>query len=501
MRSSTSSFLKEVASSSGPSVEYQTCWIVCGPESSGSVLVAKTISHAIGVSTDFNSWNGYGYNSEIGANNLVLHRSIPFMRPKMYHDDVQKEIRELKKHYSRINYILTTREPTISLISKKNRFGGTYEDGELDLEKGKTFFRQICGEPTCFIWSYESMQILGADYFKRLYSFYGISSDFIPEVRDANQKYIRTTDDIGFESNTLLETPIIYFINLFLKQGRLPDFQKQTINSLLNAINRASQVEVLVAVMVDPIDFKYFKALFKSHSAVIKVCKIGKASWGQRLPRIDDIIQSNIAVTLLGKDKAERSYCIYSNADICIPSYFFSYIRQQLIQSESCVYPKRATRGKHQHDTSISPDSFVINRRDIIGWDSNVESTLAWHPGSDLFVFPLRFLDRMNFGDVTIGIPPVAPIIWLNILLLSRRTLHVTDEFITWHHGNDQQWRSEEAKEEIELNTRAAALAFWNLIGGDKSIASNIRFEDSANARNLRAKSEAFIRIADEIHR
>jgi hypothetical protein len=69
----------------------KTCWIVCGPESSGSVLIAKTISHAIGASSQFSDYSGYGYNGEIGIDNLVLHRSIPFLRPKKNHHDLQAD--------------------------------------------------------------------------------------------------------------------------------------------------------------------------------------------------------------------------------------------------------------------------------------------------------------------------------------------------------------------------------------------------------------------------
>jgi hypothetical protein len=139
----------------------------------------------------------------------------------------------------------------------------------------------------------------------------------------------------------------------------------------------------------------------------------------------------------------------------------------------------------------------VINRRDVLDDSPSLSKHLAWHPGSDLFVFPARFLVNMNFGTVTIGLPPVAPIIWLNLLLQSQRTLHISDSFITWHYGNDQQWRSDEVKNAIDANTQAAASAFWQLIDGDKCRIDSIRYDDSINSRNLRSKASLFVSIAE----
>jgi hypothetical protein len=476
----------------------KTCWLVCGPESSGSVLIAKTISHAVGASKQFSDYSGYGYNGEIGIDNLVLHRSVPFLRPKKSHHDFIEEINLLKTQYNCINYILTTRDPLISIISKTNRFGGDISEGQCDLDQARDFFVSICNEPTCFIWSYETMQLLGSDYFLKLYRFFDIDSAFVPSLRNANAKYILPSHDMSVDGSLLaVAPPILYCVNLFLKNGELPGYVQQTIDSLLNALNHAPMQDVRVMVMVDASDFKFFKQLFKGYSAVIHVCKLGKDSQGARLPKLRDIFLYDMAVQILGIEKAEDAYYIYANADICIPTYFFSYINQQLLHAKTCRYPDNTARGTGPAGEFIPADSFVINRRDLIAQSSDQASQLAWHPGSDLFVFPLRFLPSMYFGDVTIGLPPVAPIIWLNLLLRSQRTLHISDLFITWHHGNDQQWRSEEVQALIHQNTQAAALAFWRLIEGDKSVISSLRLDDSINSRNLRNKADLFVSIAE----
>jgi hypothetical protein len=476
----------------------KTCWVVCGPESSGSVLIAKTISHAIGASAQFSDYSGYGYNGEIGIDNLVLHRSIPFLRPKKTHQDLIEEINNLKQDYAAINYVLTTRDPLISVISKSNRFGGTLADGIEDIELARDFFVAISKEPTCFIWSYESMQLLGAGYFQRLYDFFDIDSSFMPALRDANAKYILPVNDIAHSDSLASPTPIVYFVNLFLKNGEPPDYVLKTIDSLLNALNHASTLDVNVIAMVDSSDYKYFKRLFKGYGAVVHVSKLGHESQGVRLPKLRDILRHDTATEILGPEKASRAYCIYANADICVPTYFFDYIHQQILHSRLSRYPANTQRGTGLAGEFIPPDSFVINRRDVIVNASGDAPYLAWHPGSDLFVFPLNLLPKMQFGDVTIGLPPIAPIMWLNVLIHSQRTLHVSDSFITWHYGNDQQWRSDDVKKQIDVNTQAAAMAFWQLIDGDKSRIDTIRFEDSINARNLRTKARLFASIAEE---
>lgn len=474
----------------------KTCWIVCGPESSGSVFIAKTISHATGASKQFSDYSGYEYNGVIGIDNLVLHRSIPFQRPKKNHQVLLAEINELRQSYDVVNYILTTRDPLISIISKANCYGGDLDEGRRDLDDARDFFISISKEPTCFIWSYETMLLLGAGYFECLYRFFDLQSNFVPAIINQNQKYLLSNSDVALDGTCFSGPPIVYFVNLFLKDDELPDYVNLTIKALLNALNHAPTLDVKVAVMVDSVDYAYFNKLFERHKSVVHVCKLGKDSQGVKLPKLRDILRHEIVRELVGDASLHKAYCIYANADICVPTYFFSYVNQQVLQAEHCIYPVTTTARMNSREFAI-PDSWVINRRDLFQESADQPLAMAWHPGSDLFVFPSRFLPTMNFGDVTVGLPPIGPILWLNLLLHSRRTLHLSDFFITWHHGNDQQWRSDEFKAQIDANTQAAALAFWSLIDGDKSRLDQIRYEDSINAQYLRSRASLFVSMAE----
>ena len=97
---------------------YKNAWVICGPESSGSVFLAKTISFAVQHCKFFGQYSGYGYNSKKLCENLVLHRSIPYKRPKQFQNALMKEIDKFKKEYEKVNFILTTRDQSCSIQSK-----------------------------------------------------------------------------------------------------------------------------------------------------------------------------------------------------------------------------------------------------------------------------------------------------------------------------------------------------------------------------------------------
>ncbi len=169
----------------------KNCWIVCGPESSGSVFIAKVISFAIGHCDFFGEYSGYGYNNDVFCENLVLHRSLPYERPKQFQDTLIEEISAFSDQYERVNYVLTTRDMNCSIQSKIRRFGGSVKDAEEDYVKVAPFYARLVDDDACYIWSYESMLILGKPYFLRMYRFFGIESDFFPEFYDANNAYFR----------------------------------------------------------------------------------------------------------------------------------------------------------------------------------------------------------------------------------------------------------------------------------------------------------------------
>ena len=74
--------------------------------------------------------------------------------------------------------------------SKIRRFGGTWAEAGEDIYITKNLFDEIIDNDDVFIWSYESMILYRQAYFRRLYRFLGVRSEFEPPVYDGNLRYI-----------------------------------------------------------------------------------------------------------------------------------------------------------------------------------------------------------------------------------------------------------------------------------------------------------------------
>jgi|688.fasta_scaffold762754_1 hypothetical protein len=170
--------------------KFNNAFVVCGPESSGSVFIAQVLSYAIGVCKYYKEYSGYGCNMDIWGEGLVLHRSIPYQRPKRWQDSLLKEVEGFKEKYQHVNYILTTRYSEVSIRSKMNRFGDDLLSARADLVQALPFFQLLASDASTFIWSYETMLLLKDAYFLRLYNHFKIDSDFIPDIYDGNAPYL-----------------------------------------------------------------------------------------------------------------------------------------------------------------------------------------------------------------------------------------------------------------------------------------------------------------------
>ncbi|WP_417608711.1 hypothetical protein [Owenweeksia hongkongensis] len=177
----------------------EKCIFVIGPESSGSTFIAKVISTALNGDT---GWNGRGFNccnkwdcdrengftkscSEV--KHLVCHRSLPFGEISQW-----PPISEWEDFYD-ANFILCTRDASISSNSVLDRMKRTQKSRNLNLLKSTEIIKDIIGsESKSMIWSYETFVLLQEAYLKQLYDFLKIKSDYLPDsIIDANSKYIK----------------------------------------------------------------------------------------------------------------------------------------------------------------------------------------------------------------------------------------------------------------------------------------------------------------------
>lgn len=167
--------------------------IITGFESSGSVFLSKVVSHVMKKCRQFGEWSGYGWNGTAGDDLILIHRSMPYMRnPKRWLVDLQGEIEPMGDYDKK--FIICTRDLSISQLSRISRFGGTMAEYQDDNNTARQCFEQIMETEDFFIFGFESALALRFLYYKTLYSWLGVQSNFNPEIFDANAPYIRIPD-------------------------------------------------------------------------------------------------------------------------------------------------------------------------------------------------------------------------------------------------------------------------------------------------------------------
>ncbi|WP_417250203.1 hypothetical protein [Celeribacter sp.] len=161
---------------------------VIGQESSGSRLVAKACAASLGI-VGFDDWNAIGWTH--GADASVCHRSLPFGTPPRFPDIG----RWLSKYGdgNELFFVITTRDVTLSDLSKVETFGKSADQVAAEREKVRATIGEVMasGHPYRFV-SYETLMLLGEAYWSELYDALGIppAARVFPELKDANRKRI-----------------------------------------------------------------------------------------------------------------------------------------------------------------------------------------------------------------------------------------------------------------------------------------------------------------------
>ena len=236
----------------------------------------------------------------------------------------------------------------------------------------------------------------------------------------------------------------IVFVNYFLIGDIIPLWEIESIECLKRSTNRAISVgmSICVIVRVSDSDYNYFLEYF-SDMPYIYVEKLPQTSLNRKLPFLSDILsktrRSTELIESIFNGQSGRTYCVYKNADICLPDYFFEFISAQI------AYQLRQT-DKTGNDCRCSNISFIINRKDIIETSSSSriltgDCKIRNHPGYDMFVFEDSMRKEFCLEEVAVGHPPVGAIMAINLLSLSDKVELINNLLITWHRGADQSWK------------------------------------------------------------
>jgi glycosyltransferase involved in cell wall biosynthesis len=97
----------------------------------------------------------------------------------------------LKKAGFDVYVVITVRDRTVAALSKhREHTEGGMDTAQAELDEAVRLMNEILEQhEQCFLCSYEALMMLGAPYVQLLYRFVGISSDYVPSLRDANPKY------------------------------------------------------------------------------------------------------------------------------------------------------------------------------------------------------------------------------------------------------------------------------------------------------------------------
>jgi hypothetical protein len=236
---------------------------------------------------------------------------------------------------------------------------------------------------------------------------------------------------------------IIHIINPFSvpEDSEANLVQMKTIESIVNAVGYATGiVDVHILMKVSPSDLEYFRTRFKKdyfHFDTLRSdsSKLEKEFQVEReLPLLNDLLSVN---QIDGLQIEDEDLIVVTNMDICLQPYFYAEITK--IRNE----------GK---------DVFVINRRTIAKELIDLPMAQAYtadgdkHIGHDCFVFPYKLLKSFDIREHILGIGFVFRPFLLNCILHSKNFHEFDEAYLTFHYGDDMEWKNEKYNDYLEHN-------------------------------------------------
>ncbi len=162
----------------------------------------------------------------------------------------------------------------------------------------------------------------------------------------------------------------------------------------------------------------------------------------RNLPLVMDILTS---VPLEASD-----VLVFSNVDISLSPSFYSFLEAIFSRGSDCVIINRRT---------IS--DVYLDERDLSLMDGEVG---AAHPGFDCFAFRGWLRDALEPYDSCVGIGGVMLPLVYQLIAKASDPVVILDAHLTYHLGDDQQWKSDEYSDYREHNRLEIDRIFRSLI-------------------------------------
>jgi len=195
------------------------------------------------------------------------------------------------------------------------------------------------------------------------------------------------------------------------------------------------------------VDVKLFSAQYSEDRSLVpdeftltpdlqkSICDYGSFRTKRKLPLIKDILDRLY-------DVSNAEYFIYTNVDIAVMPFFYLAINEIL---------------------DLGYDSFTINRRTIsakLTKSDRINLVYAElgesHPGHDCFIFRREMYPKFDLGHMAIGVNWVGRILLWNLISNSQEFRECKDKHLTFHIGNDKQWKSKDFADYAAHNKKEA---------------------------------------------
>ncbi|CAH1552848.1 glycosyltransferase [Vibrio rotiferianus] len=227
--------------------------------------------------------------------------------------------------------------------------------------------------------------------------------------------------------------------------------QPVTFESMLTAKRKAAEVGVCVDLLATcyeedtPLIPRYFGDAGRLERSVLDVEDFRR---NRKLPLICDI---------LGKVRcSDDDIIIYTNVDIAVQPNFYIKIREL-------------------YDSGLH--SFTVNRRTIPQvYNSPAQLPEMYsevgekHPGHDCFVFSGKMLNSFNLGLGCIGANWIGRILLVNLMAHFEKFKTLTEEYLTFHIGDDRSWKISELNDYDEHNEKELIKVIEHFLDRENSL-------------------------------
>ncbi|MDB4575705.1 hypothetical protein N9112_01970 [bacterium] len=179
-----------------------------------------------------------------------------------------------------------------------------------------------------------------------------------------------------------------------------------------------------------PAEFTQTKLLPRS------ILDVGTFKLQRKLPLLKDILQNLF-------EASDADYLIYTNVDIALMPHFYTSIAE-LIKREKF-------------------DAIIVNRRTIsYEYTDEKELSLMYmqagkpHKGYDCFVFSREIYEKLDLGNIAIGVSFIGLVFMLNLYKLANNFCFLDEAHLTFHLGDDQAGKNPKYSDYLTHNENEA---------------------------------------------